>query len=51
MTYVKDYTFYTQGSEEIIAPLTVFIESETMYIRQGTGGGLGRIPEIWISNG
>lgn len=51
MTYVKDYTFYTQGSEEIIAPLIVFIESETMYIRQGTGGGLGRIPEIWISNG
>lgn len=51
MTYVKDYTFYTQGSEEIIVPLSVSIESETMYIRQGTGGGLGRIPEIWISNG
>ena len=51
MTYVKDYTFYTQGSEEIVVPLSVSIESETMYIRQGTGGGLGRIPEIWISNG
>lgn len=51
MTYVKDYTFYTQGSEEIVVPLSISIESETMYIRQGTGGGLGRIPEIWISNG